>query len=350
MVAQRNAEAVAASHTELLAELVQYTEPVMFSAKTAEVATGQVVAEPAAVVVLPVSAPPVREVSAGGLTVRLYEDVGPKARLPQTSRAKAADEEDAAALGALDAEIAFRKAPVFEQYVPEEPATPIAANLLEFPRQLVAAKKSRPRLAEGPLLLEEAARSPQLRIFEVNADQPAFLEPLAAATEWSSIWLDAHTVTEPLPVDYADDQHPILASLLSPQVAPLATRVMAVAVDMLLVAAGFVAFTAAAARIAGSVPTGAVAAMIACVVLVTLYLAYQLLFFTFSGQTPGMRYARIGLCTFSDENPSRSAMRKRVLAQMVAVCPLGLGILWIFLDDDSLGWHDRISRMYQRNY
>ena len=31
------------------------------------------------------------------------------------------------------------------------PAIPLAANLIEFPRELVAARKARPRLAEGPL-------------------------------------------------------------------------------------------------------------------------------------------------------------------------------------------------------
>ena len=39
-----------------------------------------------------------------------------------------------------------------------------------------------------------------------------------------------------------------------------------------------------------------------------------------------------------------------VLAEVLAVCPLGLGLLWVLLDDDRLGWHDRISRVYQRTY
>jgi uncharacterized RDD family membrane protein YckC len=79
-------------------------------------------------------------------------------------------------------------------------------------------------------------------------------------------------------------------------------------------------------------------------------LVYQLLFFSLNEATPGMRYARIGLCTFADANPTRREMRRRVLAQMLAVGPLGLGLLWVLLDDDRLGWHDRISRMYQRTY
>ncbi len=69
-----------------------------------------------------------------------------------------------------------------------------------------------------------------------------------------------------------------------------------------------------------------------------------------SEATPGMRYARIALCTFADDNPTRAAMRRRILATVLAACPLGIGFLWAWLDEDGLGWHDRISRMYQRSY
>ncbi len=92
------------------------------------------------------------------------------------------------------------------------------------------------------------------------------------------------------------------------------------------------------------------AAIGTAVTLAVLTLLYQLLFFTFSEATPGMRYARIGLCTFSDDNPTRSAMRRRIFATVLAACPLGIGFLWAWMDEDGLGWHDRISRMYQRSY
>ncbi len=49
------------------------------------------------------------------------------------------------------------------------PAVPLPANLLEFPRELFAARKARPRHAEGPLR-EEGQEEPPLRIFEVEAD------------------------------------------------------------------------------------------------------------------------------------------------------------------------------------
>jgi uncharacterized RDD family membrane protein YckC len=85
-------------------------------------------------------------------------------------------------------------------------------------------------------------------------------------------------------------------------------------------------------------------------VLGVLTVLYHLLFFTLSDATPGMRYARIGLCTFNDENPTRFAMRRRIFAMVLSACPVGIGFLWACLDDDRLGWHDRISRMYQRSY
>ncbi len=349
-VALRTAEAVHAAQNELLVELQKWTEPVAFSAQTAEV-VGPVVVAATPLSAEPAAHAPVKEVSAAGLTVRLYEDVG-KVAAPAVARRRnvtaATDEQEARELGELDEEIAFRQAPVFEPYHAPEPAVPIPANLLEFPRQLVAAKKARPRLAEGPLLMEEAVRNPQLRIFEVDP-KPAVAEAAPAAMEWSSIWLDAHTVTE---VVESPDALPttMLASLLPPQVAPMHLRLIAAAVDGLLVLGGFVLFCGAAAYVAGSVPTGLLAGLIAAVAIGLLYLSYQALFFWLSDSTPGMRYARIGLCTFSDENPSRSAMRKRILAQLVAICPLGLGVLWMMLDDDHLGWHDRISRMYQRAY
>jgi len=81
-----------------------------------------------------------------------------------------------------------------------------------------------------------------------------------------------------------------------------------------------------------------------------LLLLYQALFFYFSTATPGMCSARIALCTFDDENPTRKAMRRRILAVLLSACPLGLGFLWAALDEDRLAWHDRISRMYQRSY
>jgi hypothetical protein len=188
-----------------------------------------------------------------------------------------------------------------------------------------------------------------LRIFEVEPEQisAAPAEP-ASAPEWQSILLEASTVVKVVP--QADAQ---FHASLQPETAPLNLRLMAAAVDGCCIAGAVLGFAVVVVELAGarlsSAPLPALAASAACVACV-FFVLYQMLFFTLGEATPGMRYARIGLCTFADSIPTRSAMRLRVLATLLAASPLGLGLAWAWLDDDRLGWHDRISRMYQRAY
>jgi uncharacterized RDD family membrane protein YckC len=170
------------------------------------------------------------------------------------------------------------------------------------------------------------------------------------APEWSSILLAAQPVSAVVEVPEAPFQ-----PVFSPRTAPFRLRLMAAIVDGCVVMAALLAFIAAAAITAGKQPdSGYITLQTATIgiagTLAVLGLLYQLLFFSLSEATPGMRYARIALCTFSDDNPTRPAMRRRIFAAVLAACPLGIGFLWAWLDDDGLGWHDRISGMYQRNY
>lgn len=234
-------------------------------------------------------------------------------------------------------------------YAPE-PLTGLPTNLIEFPRQLLAARKARPRLAEGPLR-DEADAAPeraQLRIFEVEANTFSTV-PLAVTEsvlpEWSNIRLDNW---QPLHETASPDAQVTLALPL--YTAPVEARCMAAAVDVTCIGTTFLLATAVAGSVAGELPTGLMAVGAAAGSLAMLTAMYLLIFFTLTEATPGMRYARIALCTFSDDNPTRAAMRRRLLAMVLSLIPLGLGFAWACLDDDRLGWHDRISRMYQRAY
>ena len=330
--------------------------------------------------------------SAIGLTVRLYEEAGIPAQLgsPLPSgnlarRKQHEDRYDPEAL-ALDDEIAFRHDPVFEE--PAEPPMPLPANLIEFPRQLIASRKARPRYAEGPLR-EESPDPPeaQLRIFEVDPAQisttPEAVDTPAA--QWTSIWLDApgkpeaargtEAAREAAAVASAagtsEEAHNAVVAL--PQCAGIGRRVLASAINGAIVILGLLAFAGAflmtsgrlmlgrsfwthltpARLVAPLAHTGLQPGMIAIACAVAggfLYLLYQALFFSFSGATPGMRCARIALCTFDGGNPTRSAMRRRMLATLLSVSPLGLGFFWATLDEERLTWHDRICRVYPRRY
>jgi len=296
----------------------------------------------------------ITEVPTPSFTVRLYENVGRHTPEPPaiSLALPSHDPLDDAEGEALDEEIAFRQSPVFE---PTIAPVEIPANLIEFPRQLVAARKARPRLAEGPLREEAdlAPTSAQLRIFEVEATQLSTTPVVeSVAPEWSSMVLGA----QPAPAPFIEVPETRFMPIPAPQAAPLNRRLMSIMVDGILILTAFFGFVAAFAltcRKLGvtSISIGLQPAAIASVgTLLFLTLAYQLLFFTFGEATPGMRYARIGFCTLSDENPTRPQMRRRIFAAIFAAVPLGIGFLWACLDDEGLGWHDRISRMYQRSY
>jgi uncharacterized RDD family membrane protein YckC len=241
-----------------------------------------------------------------------------------------------------------------------EPDRPLPARVIEFPRELVAPRKARPRLADGPIVEEpsvalaagppaESAASPspedaaQLRIFEA---EPEAAPALARSSEWLSIRLDpeksARESTPSSPSRLADD--------LYLHVAPLADRIMAGIVDIALTLAAFLLFALVFVACTTHPPAGRTAVAGAAASLLAMWALYQYLFFSLSSATPGMRYAKIALCTFDDENPSRHAMRVRIGALLLSALPLGLGFLWIIFDEDGLSWHDRITQTYQRSY
>ena len=337
----------------------------------------------------------------GPFTVRLYEDAATAAHVDLNAAIRAAasvanrrptlrTDRNNAEARALDEEIAFRHAPVFEE--PVGPAMPLPANLIEFPRQLVAPRKARPRLAEGPLRDDagDEAGDGQLRIFEVDpaqistrraAEAAADAESADPAPQWTSIWLDAAAdAAAAARPDARAEGNAVPRTSPLPHVATIGRRVLAAAINGAIVLAGMFACAAVFAMVAGHVrpwqqaapqPTVTVHAALAGALAQTrvqtglsltqlpavfaiagcvLLLLYQALFFWFSTGTPGMRCVRIALCTFDDENPTRKAMRLRILAVLLSACPLGLGFLWAVLDEERLGWHDRITRMYQRMY
>lgn len=140
----------------------------------------------------------------------------------------------------------------------------------------------------------------------------------------------------------------LLASTL--YVAPIQDRAMSAVVDVALTLLAFLAFVLVFAACTPHLPTGKVALAGAGATLLATWVLYQFLFFTLSAATPGMRYAKIALCTFDDENPSRAATRGRIAALLLSALPLGLGFLWSVFDEDGLCWHDRITQTYQRSY
>jgi uncharacterized RDD family membrane protein YckC len=227
-------------------------------------------------------------------------------------------------------------------------AQPIAANLIEFPREIVATRRIRPRIAE----MGETSESQQLSIFEVDPStisaQPVPTgattgsEPTWIGSSWSEIELDEQP--QHLPDYYA------IAAADAPRLyqAPFGRRMMATMVDTALICAIVCGVAFLIASRFDHLPSlrvtqiGAVAAILGFAAL------YEWFFLTFAKVTPGMRYAQLSLCTYDEEVPNAAQIKSRLKSMLISVLPMGLGMVWSIFDEDQMSWHDRLSKTYLR--
>jgi uncharacterized RDD family membrane protein YckC len=282
---------------------------------------------------------------------------------------------------------------------PEDVVKPIYANLIEFPRPMVAARRARPRLAEGPLANSDFA--PQLSIFEVDPAAISTAPPLPTEdpsappswmrTEWPASaaderlpkldsdvmplarhsefaasvvdlgapftsagvaahpGLDAQTWEE-FTAGFWSDAEVATQSVSAPTitVAPLSRRLLAVVVDGALSAALLVLGAFLAVSYVGQLPGVRVFALGAALTFLVAGFAYHACFFTLFRSTPGMWYAGIEINAASGSVPGLKRRWLRLLAMLLSLLPLGLGYIWALFDDKNLAWHDRLSGTYLR--
>jgi hypothetical protein len=132
------------------------------------------------------------------------------------------------------------------------------------------------------------------------------------------------------------------------QSAPLARRIFSAAIDDIIIAAacalfGFIFWkmTPTAIRPPQLQMIAAAAALSA-----VFWAAYQYLLVVYSGTTPGLLLARLELARFDGGRAARRLRRWRILASFLSAVSLGMGYAWVFLDEDALCWHDRITHTY----
>ena len=228
-------------------------------------------------------------------------------------------------------------------------AQPIPANLIEFPREIIAPRRMRPRITEA-----SPEEPQQLSIFEVDPNTVS-IEPMASAaapgaeptwigSSWQEIELDEQPQSQALPDYYAipADDAPKLYQ------APFGRRMMATMVDTALILALFIGITYLVASEFDHLPGKYLSEILAAFAVLGLATLYEWFFLTFAKVTPGMRYAQLSLCTFDEQIPTGPQIKSRLKAMLISVLPLGLGMLWSVFDEDQMSWHDRLSKTYLR--
>src|SRR5271156_381949 len=205
---------------------------------------------------------------------------------------------------------------------PVTAAAPATAKIIEFPRswtpppvpldQLAEPVITRPRILEAPELVPPP---PALGGITIEPAQQPKLEKRPG-------------IDVPL------------------QSAPLGRRICSAVVDDLIIAAACTLFGYIFWKLTASRPpllemVGALAGLAGA-----FWAGYQYLLMVYAGTTPGLRLALLELPRFNGSPAGRSLRRWRVLASYLSAISLGMGYVWVFLDEDSLCWHDRITRTY----
>lgn len=81
-------------------------------------------------------------------------------------------------------------------------------------------------------------------------------------------------------------------------------------------------------------------------VAVLLGLFYRFLWVLGNGETPGMRFAGLRLVNFDGRSPDRDQRAFRQVSSLLSFLSAGLGLVWALVDEESLAWHDHISKTF----
>jgi len=127
---------------------------------------------------------------------------------------------------------------------------------------------------------------------------------------------------------------------------PFGSRALASVVDGAIIVAASAIFGYVFWKVAAVRPPLAQIVGLAVAIPCVLWAAYQYLLIVYSASTPGLRLAGLELARFNGTSTTRSLRRWRVFAAWLSAISLGMGYIWVLLDEDALCWHDRITHTY----
>ena len=130
--------------------------------------------------------------------------------------------------------------------------------------------------------------------------------------------------------------------------APVATtlhRAVASALDWSMVTLGYGLFLLGFHLLGGQYDLSKSNVTALGAMLLMIGFTYGLPFAWTGAETPGMRWAQLRLTTFDGFPPDRRQRLARFGASCLSRCTL-VGLLWSLADEESLAWHDHISRTF----
>jgi uncharacterized RDD family membrane protein YckC len=125
-----------------------------------------------------------------------------------------------------------------------------------------------------------------------------------------------------------------------------AHRMIAAAVDTSIVLLGLGVFVGIFFLAGGDLVLNRQTTPFLAGVAVVIGMFYRFLWTLANGDTPGMRFAGLRLVDFDGRRPDREQRGVRQVAGILSVLSAGLGLVWALVDEESLTWHDHISKTF----
>jgi uncharacterized RDD family membrane protein YckC len=129
-------------------------------------------------------------------------------------------------------------------------------------------------------------------------------------------------------------------------VASLYDRRRALLIDAACLAFAYGGFLALFGSLGGHFAFNKLSAAVYFFSFAFVYLQYFGLFTIFGGSTPGMMLGGLQVASFSGDLPTPRQYMLRAIGYLLSAGTCFLGFLWVFWDEDSLTWHDRLSQTY----
>lgn len=219
-------------------------------------------------------------------------------------------------------------------------------KLIRFPRSL-SATASDPVMDEQfvPELMEES-QSVQPRILDVGEQEltvsDSFSRPESEAQRPAE-QMELLPSFEDIRLEPGHTRVEIETEVI-PRPAPLQQRAIGGLVDVAVVIAAAALFDFTFVRLTEDDPHSRMALLFGLLVSGVLWIGFQYLFLVHGTGTPGMHFAQLELSTFEGKPVAAHARRRRAMASTLSAMSVGLGYAWALVDEDRLGWHDRITR------
>jgi uncharacterized RDD family membrane protein YckC len=125
-----------------------------------------------------------------------------------------------------------------------------------------------------------------------------------------------------------------------------AHRAMAAALDASIIAMALAVFGIVFRLAGGAFVLNAKTAPMYLGVAVGVVIFYRLLWCLANGDTAGQKWARLRLVNFDGQTPTRAQRFSRTASGFLSLMAGGIGLLWGLVDEETLTWHDHISKTF----